>query len=158
MYATFIKYMRILIQRVEKASVTINERIKSSISKGLLILIGIENDDNEEDIEWLANKTVNLRIFDDENGVMNKSILDADAEILIVSQFTLHASTKKGNRPSYIKAAKPDISIPLYEEFCRIVSIKLGKSVHTGEFGADMKVKLVNDGPVTIWIDSKNKE
>lgn len=150
--------MRILIQRVEKASVTINERIKSSISKGLLILIGIENDDNEEDIEWLANKTVNLRIFDDENGVMNKSILDADAEILIVSQFTLHASTKKGNRPSYIKAAKPDISIPLYEEFCRIVSIKLGKSVHTGEFGADMKVKLVNDGPVTIWIDSKNKE
>lgn len=150
--------MRILIQRVEKASVTINERIKSSISKGLLILIGIENDDNEEDIEWLANKTVNLRIFDDENGVMNKSILDVDAEILIVSQFTLHASTKKGNRPSYIKAAKPDISIPLYEEFCRIVSIKLGKSVHTGEFGADMKVKLVNDGPVTIWIDSKNKE
>lgn len=150
--------MRILIQRVEKASVTINERIKSSISKGLLILIGIENDDNEEDIEWLANKTVNLRIFDDGNGVMNKSILDVDAEILIVSQFTLHASTKKGNRPSYIKAAKPDISIPLYEEFCRIVSIKLGKSVHTGEFGADMKVKLVNDGPVTIWIDSKNKE
>lgn len=158
MYATFIKYMRILIQRVEKASVTINERIKSSISKGLLILIGIENDDNEEDIEWLANKTVNLRIFDDENGVMNKSILDVDAEILIVSQFTLHASTKKGNRPSYIKAAKPDISIPLYEEFCRIVSMKLGKSVQTGEFGADMKVKLVNDGPVTIWIDSKNKE
>lgn len=150
--------MRILIQRVEKASVTINEGIKSAISKGLLILIGIENDDNEEDIEWLANKTVNLRIFDDENGVMNKSILDADAEILIVSQFTLHASTKKGNRPSYIKAAKPDISIPLYEEFCRIVSMKLGKSVLTGEFGADMKVKLVNDGPVTIWIDSKNKE
>lgn len=158
MYATFIKYMRILIQRVEKASVTINEGIKSAISKGLLILIGIENDDNEEDIEWLANKTINLRIFDDENGVMNKSILDADAEILIVSQFTLHASTKKGNRPSYIKAAKPDISIPLYEEFCRIVSMKLGKSVLTGEFGADMKVKLVNDGPVTIWIDSKNKE
>lgn len=150
--------MRILIQRVEKASVTINEGIKSAISKGLLILIGIENDDNEEDIEWLANKTINLRIFDDENGVMNKSILDADAEILIVSQFTLHASTKKGNRPSYIKAAKPDISIPLYEEFCRIVSMKLGKSVLTGEFGADMKVKLVNDGPVTIWIDSKNKE
>ena len=150
--------MRILIQRVERASVTINNIRKSGISKGLLILLGIENLDNDEDIEWLINKAINLRIFDDENGVMNKSITDIDGEILVVSQFTLHASTKKGNRPSYIKAAKPDVSIPLYEKFCIDLSNSLGKVVKTGEFGADMKVELINDGPVTIWIDSKNKE
>ncbi len=150
--------MRILVQRVTKASVTIDNNIKSKIGKGILIFIGIEEADNKEDIEWLTNKIVNLRIFDDENGVMNKSAIETNAEILVVSQFTLHASTKKGNRPSYIKAAKPDVSIPLYEEFCNVLSGKIGKPVETGEFGADMKVELINDGPVTIWIDSKVKE
>ncbi len=150
--------MRILVQRVTKASVTIDNNIKSKIGKGILIFVGIEEADNKEDIEWLTNKIVNLRIFDDENGVMNKSAIETNAEILVVSQFTLHASTKKGNRPSYIKAAKPDISIPLYEEFCNVLSAKIEKPVQTGEFGADMKVELVNDGPVTIWIDSKVKE
>lgn len=150
--------MRILVQRVTKASVTIDNNIKSKIGKGILIFVGIEEADNKEDIEWLTNKIVNLRIFDDESGVMNKSAIETNAEILVVSQFTLHASTKKGNRPSYIKAAKPDISIPLYEEFCNVLSAKIEKPVQTGEFGADMKVELVNDGPVTIWIDSKVKE
>lgn len=150
--------MRILVQRVSKASVTIDNKTKSSVSKGLLIFVGIEEADNNEDIEWLSNKVVNLRIFDDENGVMNKSAMETNADILVVSQFTLHASTKKGNRPSYIKAAKPDIAIPLYEEFCHVLESKTGKPVQTGEFGADMKVELINDGPVTIWIDSKIKE
>ncbi|MDR1090975.1 MAG: D-tyrosyl-tRNA(Tyr) deacylase [Prevotella sp.] len=150
--------MRILVQRVTKASVTIDDNIKSKIGKGILIFVGIEEADNKEDIEWLTNKIVNLRIFDDENGVMNKSAIETNAEMLVVSQFTLHASTKKGNRPSYIKAAKPGISIPLYEEFCYVLSSKTGKPVQTGEFGADMEVGLINDGPVTIWIDSKVKE
>jgi D-tyrosyl-tRNA(Tyr) deacylase len=150
--------MRILIQRVTKASVTIDNNIKSKIGKGILIFVGIEESDNKDDIEWLTSKIVNLRIFDDENGVMNKPAIETNAEMLVVSQFTLHASTKKGNRPSYIKAAKPDISIPLYEEFCNELSYKMGQPVQTGEFGADMKVELINDGPVTIWIDSKVKE
>ena len=150
--------MRTLIQRVARASVTIDRIVKSKIGKGLLIFVGIENDDSQEDIDFLCKKCVNLRIFDDENGVMNRSVLETDGEILVVSQFTLHASTKKGNRPSYIHAAKPDISIPLYDTFCDELSNLLGKPVETGEFGADMKVELVNDGPVTIWIDSKNKE
>lgn len=150
--------MRILIQRVSEASVQIEGKTKSEIDKGLLIFVGIENEDSEDDIEYLAKKSVNLRIFDDENGVMNRSILDSGGDMLVISQFTLHASTKKGNRPSYIKAAKPDVSVPLYENFCNVLSQKLDKKVKTGEFGADMKVKLVNDGPVTILIDSKNKE
>lgn len=150
--------MRVLIQRVGHASVTINKVCKSAIKEGMMILVGIEEADGQEDIDWLCKKIVNLRIFDDENGVMNKSILDAGGDILVVSQFTLHASTKKGNRPSYIKAAKPDISIPLYENFCRELSIALGKEVKTGEFGADMKVELLNNGPVTIWMDTKMKE
>lgn len=150
--------MRILIQRVSEASVQIEGKTKSEIDKGLLIFVGIENEDSEDDIDYLAKKSVNLRIFDDENGVMNRSILDSGGDILVISQFTLHASTKKGNRPSYIKAAKPDVSVPLYENFCNVLSQKLDKKVKTGEFGADMKVKLVNDGPVTILIDSKNKE
>lgn len=150
--------MRVLIQRVSKASVTINNVTKSSIDKGLLILLGIEEADNKDDIEWLCGKITNLRIFDDNNGVMNLSALETGAKALVVSQFTLHASTKKGNRPSYIKAAKPDIAIPLYEEFCHTLSEKLGEEVATGEFGAEMQVSLINDGPVTIWIDSKSKE
>ena len=150
--------MRVVIQRAGHASVTINGHCKSAIGKGLMILVGIEEADNHEDIDWLGKKIVNLRIFDDENGVMNKSVLDIDGEILVISQFTLHASTKKGNRPSYIHAAKPDISIPLYEEFCRCLTEALGKEIGTGEFGADMKVELLNDGPVTICIDTKNKE
>lgn len=150
--------MRALIQRTKYASVTIEGKCKSAIKQGLLVLVGIEEADEKEDIEWLCKKIVNLRIFDDENGVMNRSILDIDGEILVVSQFTLHASTKKGNRPSYIRAAKPEISIPLYESFCKTLSISLGKEVGTGEFGADMKVELLNDGPVTIWMDTKNKE
>lgn len=150
--------MRVLIQRVSKASVTIENKVKSHISKGLLILVGIEDTDNEEDIEWITNKIVNIRLFDDENGVMNISPIDCKADIMIVSQFTLYASTKKGNRPSYIKASKPDIAIPLYERFCNVISTKIGKSVETGEFGANMQVELINDGPVTIWIDSKNRE
>lgn len=150
--------MRVVIQRVSNASVTIDGLCKSAIKRGLLILIGIEEIDGQEDIDWLCKKIVNLRIFDDEKGVMNRSILDINGEILIISQFTLHASTKKGNRPSYIKAAKPDISIPLYEQFCQDLSSALGKEIGTGEFGADMKVELLNDGPVTICIDTKNKE
>lgn len=150
--------MRVLIQRVSKASVTIDSQIKSQIEKGLLILLGIENEDNKEDIEWLCNKVTNLRIFDDKEGIMNLSPLDINADILVVSQFTLHASTKKGNRPSYIYAAKPDIAIPLYEAFCRTLKEKIGKDIGTGEFGANMQVELINDGPVTIWIDSKIKE
>lgn len=150
--------MRLVIQRVLNASVTIENVRKSEIAKGMLILLGIEDSDTKEDIEWLSNKVVNLRIFDDANGVMNMSAIDVDAEILVVSQFTLHASTRKGNRPSYIKASKPDIAIPLYEEFCHVLSSKLGKEVKTGEFGANMQVGLINDGPVTIIIDSKTKE
>ena len=150
--------MRILIQRVKRASVTIDNAIKSKIDEGMLILIGIEESDTAEDIDWLVKKSVNLRIFDDENGVMNKSIIDSNGEVLAVSQFTLMASTKKGNRPSYIRAAKPEISIPLYEEFCRRMESALNKPIATGVFGADMKVELINDGPVTIFIDSKNRE
>ena len=150
--------MRLVIQRVSRASVTINKVVKSMIDKGLLILIGIEEADTEEDIEWLCKKVINLRIFDDEEGVMNRSVKDIDGNILVISQFTLHASTKKGNRPSYIKAAKGEISKPLYEEFCKRLSTEFGKEVGTGEFGADMKVELINDGPVTILMDTKNKE
>ena len=150
--------MRVLIQRVSQASVEIDNDTKSSIGAGLLVLVGIENEDSTEDCEWLAGKVIGLRIFDDENGVMNRSVTDIDGDILIVSQFTLHAMTKKGNRPSYIRAAKHEIAIPLYEHFCQSVSNKIGKQVQTGTFAADMKVALVNNGPVTIWIDSKNKE
>lgn len=150
--------MRLVIQRVTQASVTINEIVKSEIKKGLLIFVGIENSDGADDIEWLCKKVINLRIFDDNEGVMNKSVLDIEGEILVISQFTLHASTKKGNRPSYIRAAKGKISQPLYELFCKKLSDELGKQVGTGEFGADMKVKLLNDGPVTILMDTKNKE
>ena len=150
--------MRILIQRVTRASVTIEEKLKSMINNGLLILIGIEDSDNDEDIDWLVKKCVNLRIFDDEQGIMNKSILDSGGDVLAVSQFTLMASTKKGNRPSYIKAAKPEISVPLYEAFCRKMEEALNKPIMTGVFGADMQVELINDGPVTILIDSKNRE
>ena len=150
--------MRTVIQRVSHASVTINGVVKSAIEGGLLVLVGIEDADTEEDIQWLCKKIVGLRVFDDENGVMNKNIVDAGGDILVISQFTLFASTKKGNRPSYIRAAKPDISIPLYEQFCEELSIALGKPVGTGEFGADMKVELLNDGPVTICMDTKNKE
>lgn len=150
--------MRAVIQRVSKASVTINNKIKSSIESGLLVLLGIEDADRDEDIEWLSSKIVNLRIFADENDVMNKSLLEVNGEILIVSQFTLMAQTKKGNRPSYIKASKADFAIPMYEKFCKKVEQLIGKEVKTGEFGADMKVELINDGPVTICIDTKNKE
>lgn len=150
--------MRVVIQRAGHASVTIDGTCKSTIGKGLLILVGIEETDGQEDIDWLCKKIVNLRVFDDENGIMNKSILDINGEMLVISQFTLHASTKKGNRPSYIRAAKPEISIPLYEQFCRELSSSLGKEIGTGEFGADMKVELLNDGPVTICMDTKNKE
>jgi D-aminoacyl-tRNA deacylase len=150
--------MRIVIQRVTEASVEIDGQIKSSIGVGLMVLVGIEEVDTEEDSDWLAGKLTGLRIFDDENGIMNRSVIDVNGEVLIVSQFTLHAMTKKGNRPSYIKAAKHEIAIPLYEYFCQSVSQKLGKEVKTGTFAADMKVALVNNGPVTIWIDSKAKE
>lgn len=150
--------MRALIQRVTKASVTIDGQIKSGINEGLLVLIGIEDADIQEDIDWLSNKITNLRIFDDENKVPNISIKDIDGEILLVSQFTLHASTKKGNRPSYLKASKSTVAIPLYENFIIQLEKILGKTISTGEFGADMKVSLINDGPVTIWIDSKNRE
>ena len=146
-----------VVQRVSEASVTINGAIKSQIGKGLLILIGIEDADNDEDIEWLSAKLVGLRIFDDEEGVMNVSVKDDGGDILLVSQFTLHASTKKGMRPSYIKAAKPPVAIPLYEKMIASLGKELGKNVHTGEFGADMKIALVNNGPVTILIDTKNK-
>lgn len=150
--------MRTLIQRVSHASVTIDGAIKSSIQEGLLILVGIEEPDTMEDVEWLVKKTVNMRIFDDENGIMNRSLLDIDGEALVVSQFTLMASTKKGNRPSYIRAAKHDTSIPLYNAFCKEMERVMQKPVKTGEFGADMKVELLNNGPVTIWMDSRNKE
>lgn len=150
--------MRTLIQRVQHASVTIDGQLKSKIGKGLLVLVGIEDRDTQEDIEWLCRKITNLRIFDDENGVMNRSVIEIGGEILVVSQFTLHASTKKGNRPSYIHASKPEIAIPMYEAFCDEMGLQLGKAVETGTFGADMKVELLNDGPVTIWIDSQNKE
>ena len=150
--------MRIVIQRVSHASVTIEGKVKSKIGKGFLILLGIGEDDTEEDINWLVKKVVNLRIFDDENGVMNRSILDTGGDIIVVSQFTLMASYKKGKRPSWIRAAKHEISIPLYNEFVRRLSEALGKEVGTGEFGADMKVEILNDGPVTICMDTKNKE
>lgn len=150
--------MRAVIQRVNKASVTINEKTKTSIGKGLLILVSIEINDTGEDIDWLCKKIVQLRIFNDENGVMNIPITEAGGEILAISQFTLHAKTKKGNRPSYIHAAKPDVAIPLYEKFVQQLEQLLGKKVQTGEFGAYMKVELVNDGPVTIFIDTKRKE
>ncbi len=150
--------MRAVIQRVTQASVTVENQTIGKINNGVLILLGIENADSIEDIQWLSKKIANLRIFDNENGVMNKSLIDTQGEALIVSQFTLHASTKKGNRPSYIKSAKPDISIPLYKQFIQQMETDLGKKVATGEFGADMKVTLLNDGPVTIIIDTKNKE
>lgn len=149
--------MRVVIQRVLESSVSINNTIHSSIEKGLLILLGIEAEDNKEDIDWLANKISNLRIFNDSVGKMNLSLLDIKGEALIVSQFTLHASTKKGTRPSFIKAAKPEIAIPLYERFKSTMNLKLGNEVKSGEFGADMKISLINDGPVTIIIDSKDR-
>ena len=150
--------MRTVIQRVQHASVTINGSIKSSIGNGFLLLLGIEATDTSEDVDWLVKKVSSLRIFDDENGVMNRSIIDVQGEALVVSQFTLYASYKKGNRPSWFRAASHDISVPLYEEFCSKLSAALGKKVGTGEFGADMKVELLNDGPVTICMDTKNKE
>ena len=150
--------MRVVIQRVTIASVTINHNIRSSIGKGLLLLAGIEDADTKDDIEWLSSKITQLRIFDDEGGVMNLSVKDTGGDILLISQFTLHASTKKGNRPSYIKASKPDIAIPVYEALIMQLEKDLGKKIYTGEFGADMKVSLLNDGPVTIIIDSKNRE
>ncbi len=150
--------MKAVIQRVSQSSVTINEQVAAQIQNGLLVLIGIEDADNQEDINWLTSKIANLRIFGDENEVMNLSLKDIDGEMIVVSQFTLHALTKKGNRPSYIKASKPEIAIPLYESFVKQMEIELGKKIQTGQFGADMKVSLVNDGPVTIIIDTKNKE
>lgn len=150
--------MRAVIQRVTKASVTIEGKINGQIENGLLVLMGIEDADTDEDIEWLSSKIVNLRIFNDEKGVMNISVKDVAGNILLISQFTLHASTKKGNRPSYIKASKPDIAIPIYQKMIEQLSIDLGKEIQTGIFGADMKVELLNDGPVTIVIDTRNKE
>ena len=150
--------MRVLIQRVKRASVTVDGELISEIAQGLLVLVGICDEDNNEDIEWLTKKISNIRLFDDDNGVMNLSVMDAGGDILAVSQFTLMASTKKGNRPSYIKAAKPEISVPLYEEFCTEMELAVNKPIQRGVFGADMKVKLLNDGPVTIFIDSKNRE
>ena len=150
--------MRVLIQRVKEASVTVDNEVISLIHNGLLVFVGIEDDDNREDILWITKKIANIRLFDDENGVMNLSVIDAGGDILAVSQFTLMASTKKGNRPSYIKAAKPEISIPLYEEFCSEMELAVNKPIGRGVFGADMKVRLLNDGPVTIFIDSKNRE
>lgn len=150
--------MKIVLQRVSQASVTIDTKVVADIQKGLLVLVGIEDLDNQEDINWLASKTVNIRIFGDENDVMNLSVKDTDGDVIVVSQFTLHAATKKSNRPSYIKASKPEIAIPLYENFVLQLEKELGKKVQTGVFGADMKVLLLNDGPVTIVIDSKNRE
>lgn len=150
--------MKVVIQRVSEASVTINQNIVAKISNGLLVLVGIEEADTLDDINWLVSKIVYLRIFEDVNKVMNLSVKDSDGEIIVVSQFTLHALTKKGNRPSYIKAAKPEIAIPIYEKFILQLELELGKSIQTGQFGADMKVALVNNGPITIIIDSKNKE
>lgn len=150
--------MRAVIQRVSKASVTVEGENISSIGQGLLILLGIEDEDGKEDVEWLSKKVANLRIFNDEDDVMNLSVLDVGGDVIVVSQFTLHALTKKGNRPSYIKASKPDVAIPIYEEFVEKMEKELGKEVGTGIFGADMKVELLNDGPVTIIIDTKNRE
>lgn len=150
--------MRTVIQRVQHCSVTIDGQLKSNIGNGMLVLVGIEDRDTQEDIEWLCKKIANLRIFDDENGVMNRSVIDTGGEVMVVSQFTLHASTKKGNRPSYIHASKPDFAIPMYESFCAEMGLQIGKNVATGEFGTDMKIELLNDGPVTILIDSQNKE
>lgn len=150
--------MRVLIQRVKRASVTVDGELVSEIGKGLLVFVGICDNDGKEDIEWLTKKISNIRLFDDENGVMNLSVQETGGEVLAVSQFTLMASTKKGNRPSYIKAAKPDISVPLYEQFCNEMEIAMNKPIKRGVFGADMKVDLLNDGPVTIFIDSKNRE
>ena len=150
--------MRVVVQRVSEANVTIDGRIKGEIGSGLLVLLGIEEADRQEDIDWLVKKIINLRIFPDENGVMNTSLVDSHGELLLISQFTLHASTKKGNRPSYIRAAKPEIAIPLYQSFISRLEQNLEKEIQTGEFGADMKVRLLNDGPVTICIDSKNRE
>lgn len=150
--------MRTVLQRVSHASVTIDGTVKSEIGNGLLVLLGCENADTQEDIDWLAKKIANLRIFDDDEGVMNRSVIDIDGEILVVSQFTLWASYKKGNRPSYLRAGSHEITVPLYEDFCKAMSAQLGKPVKTGEFGADMKVSLLNDGPVTICMDTKNKE
>lgn len=150
--------MRALIQRVKYAKVNINSTEERNISKGLLVFIGIESSDNKEDAKWLAAKLSKLRIFNDEEGIMNKSIIDIKGDTMVISQFTLHAKTKKGNRPSYIKAAPPEHSKPLYENFVELLSTELSKNVVTGEFGADMQVELINDGPVTIWIDTKNKE
>ena len=150
--------MRVVIQRVTNASVTVESKVVAEIQKGLLVFVGIEEADTQEDLDWLVTKITQLRIFNDENEVMNLSVQDIDGDVLVVSQFTLHAATKKGNRPSYIKAAKPDIAIPMYERFVKTLESKLGKKVPTGIFGADMKVLLLNDGPVTIQIDSKNKE
>lgn len=150
--------MRVVIQRVSSANVKIADTIKGSIEEGLLVLLGIEDSDNLDDINWLTKKIIQLRIFSDEEGLMNKSIIDTGGNILLISQFTLFAMTKKGNRPSFIRAAKPEISIPLYESFCKVLSHELGKEVQTGIFGADMQVSLINDGPVTITMDTKNKE
>jgi D-tyrosyl-tRNA(Tyr) deacylase len=150
--------MKVVIQRVSKANVKVAGKVTGEIDKGLLILLGIEDADTEEDIQWLSNKMLNLRIFSDENRVMNNSVLDIGGDILLVSQFTLHASTKKGNRPSYIRASKPDFAVPMYETMIKQLENDLGKKIQTGIFGADMKVELVNDGPVTIIIDTKNKE
>lgn len=150
--------MRTVIQRVANASVTVESKVVAEIQKGLLVLVGIEEADTQEDMDWLVTKITQLRIFNDENEVMNLSVQDIGGDVLVVSQFTLHAATKKGNRPSYIKAAKPDIAIPMYERFVKTLESKLGKKVPTGIFGADMKVLLLNDGPVTIQIDSKNRE
>lgn len=150
--------MKVVLQRVSSASVTISEKIVAQIDNGLLVLVGIEDADTQEDIHWLCKKIVNLRIFGDENDVMNCSVKDVEGDVIVVSQFTLHANTKKGNRPSYIKASKPEIAIPLYDDFVQQMVLELGKKIQSGKFGADMKVALVNDGPVTIVIDSKNKE
>jgi D-aminoacyl-tRNA deacylase len=150
--------VRTVLQRVSKASVTVEGKVISSIGNGLLVLLGVEDADGKEDVDWLTNKILNLRIFNDEDDVMNRSVVDVNGDIIVVSQFTLHALTKKGNRPSYIKAAKPDVAVPMYEAFVEVLEQKLGKKVGTGIFGADMKVELLNDGPVTILIDTKNKE
>ena len=150
--------MRAVIQRVSRASVTVDGKVVSSIKQGLLVLLGIEDADGHEDMDWLSKKVVNLRIFNDDDGVMNRSVMEVGGNIIVVSQFTLHALTKKGNRPSYIKASKPEIAIPIYEQFVQVLEQNLGKKVGTGIFGADMKVELLNDGPVTIIIDTKNRE
>ncbi len=150
--------MRAVIQRVTQASVTINEKVHDSIKSGLLVLLGIEENDGDEDIKWLSSKIVNMRIFSDNNGLMNLALKDIDGDILLISQFTLHASTKKGNRPSFLQSAKPDIAIPVYQKIIKQLENTFEKRIHTGQFGADMKVALCNDGPVTIYIDSKNKE